>query len=174
MHAVKFFSQRGRVHESVGCGAASLMMLLRHHSPPIQIPSYRDLCECLWLTVDPEIKGHERRYGKGAYGTDVERALKGMVSTEDDYAKIEGTPESALRRLRKALTSGPVMTAMKGKGFGAGEGHWIVITGLQDGEVIYLDPWLRHREKRSLSPTDFRKHWDECAFFLKHRCKCNL
>ena len=150
-------------------------MILRHHSLPIRVPSYRDLCECLWLTVDPEIKGWDRRYGKGAYYTDVERALNGMVSTSDEtirYSKIQGKADQALRHLRRALKTGPVMSAMKGKGFGAGEGHWIVITGLEDNELRYLDPWLPRRKERSLSATEFSKHWDDYGFFLKHPCTC--
>src|SRR5262245_41267845 len=75
VHQVEFVSQRAYKHEDKGCGAASLMMLLKHHRLPIRTPSYRDLCECLWLTVDPEIKGWKREYGRGAYATDVERAL---------------------------------------------------------------------------------------------------
>lgn len=68
-------------------------------------PSYSELCECLWLTVDPEIKGWLRRYGKGAYCTDVERALRGMASFRGGqihFSKIEEEgAERALRRLAK-------------------------------------------------------------------------
>lgn len=176
LHSVEFVSQRGRDHENVACGAACLMMLLRHHEVPIRVPSYRDLCECLWLTVNPEIKGWRRRHGRGAYATDVERALHGMASPNDDhilFSKIEEEDdERALRRLRKALNSGPIMSAMQGKGFGAGEGHWVVITGYQDGELRYLDPWLRRKDERSLSRAAFRRHSDHYGFFLKHPCTC--
>jgi hypothetical protein len=174
-HKVEFFSQRGRDHENIGCGAASLMMLLRHHRLPIRVPSYRDLCECLWLTVDPEVKGWQRKWGRGAYQSDVERALNGMASSDKDYilfSKVdEKDSERAMPRIKKGLGFGPIMSAMKGKGFGAGEGHWVVITGYQDGELRYLDPWLRHGDEKALSSAAFRKHWDGCGFFLKLPCK---
>jgi hypothetical protein len=153
------------------------MMLLRHHQLPIPVPSYRQLCECLWLTVNPEIKGWPRRYGRGAYTTDVERALTGMASRDDDhvhFSKIEEkNAERAFHLIGKALNLGPVMSAVKGKGFGAGGGHWIVITSIQNNELRYLDPWLRRRTERSLSHIGFRKHWDEYALFLTHPCDCS-
>jgi hypothetical protein len=152
------------------------MMLLRHHQLPIRVPSYRDLCECLWLTVDPEIKGWQGKWGRGAYESDVERALTGMASGNNDhilFSKIgEEDAERAIHRIRRALNHGPIMSAMRGKGFGAGEGHWIVITGHQAGELRYLDPWLRRGDERILSGAAFRKHWDGYGFFLKHPCTC--
>jgi hypothetical protein len=177
LHSVKLISQRGRDYENFGCGAASLMMLLRHHELPIKVPFYRQLCECLWLTVDPEIKGWSRSDGKGAYESDVERALLGMASPLPDrrhiqFSKInEADPERALHRIARALKIGPVMSAMEGKGFGSGEGHWIVITGHQADKLYYLDPWPR-RQKKHLSRAEFREHWSGYGFFLKHPCTC--
>jgi ABC-type bacteriocin/lantibiotic exporter with double-glycine peptidase domain len=100
-----------------------------------------------------------------------------MVSTNGEgvrYSKIEGNADHALRRLGKALESGPAMAAMNGKGFGAGEGHWIVITGHENNELRYLDPWFPRRTERSLSATEFRKHWDDFGFFLIHPCNCKV
>lgn len=77
-HRVEFKSQTDEENAKFGCGAAALMMLLRHHKLPVRVPSYTQLCECLWLTVDPQIKGHSE--GRGAYGSDVERALEGIIS----------------------------------------------------------------------------------------------
>ena len=175
LHRIEFVTQRGRDHENIGCGAASLMMLLRHHELPIRVPSYSELCECLWLTVDPEIKGWHCRYGRGAYPSDVERALKGMASPDRrhiQFSKIEDADaERALRRIGRAISLGPVMSAMKGKGFGSEEGHWIVITGHQADELHYLEP-RRRRQKKCLPRAEFREHWDGCGFFLKHPCKC--
>jgi hypothetical protein len=174
LHLVEYKSQKDGPYEEIGCGAASLMMLLRHHVLPIRVPSYPQLCECLWLMVDPEIKGWARSNGRGAFTTDVERALRGMKSRNSDqiqFSRIEeADPERALRLITKALKLGPVMSTMKGKGFGAGEGHWIVVTGLQDGGLQCRDPW--HNKRRSLSLVEFRKHWDGDAFFLTHPCKC--
>jgi len=96
------------------------MMLLRHHVLPIRVPSYSHLCECLWLTVDPKIKGWAN--GRGAYTTDVERALRGMKSQQGhriQFSRIEDqSPESALHLIGKALNFGPIMCAMKGNALG--------------------------------------------------------
>jgi hypothetical protein len=153
------------------------MMLLCHHKLPVKAPSYPQLCECLWLNVDPEIKGWSRKDGRGAYESDVERALRGMASPPPKRGRIrfskidEPGSDAALRRIKLALRVGPVMSAMEGTGFGSGEGHWIVITGVEGDRIYYLDPWTR-RQKRSLSITEFRKHWSRYGFFLKHLCLC--
>jgi hypothetical protein len=176
IHSVAFESQLNNEHKSSGCGAASLIMLLRHHELPIRIPSYGELCECLWLTVAPEIKGCEAKYGRGAYGTDVHRALKGMKSPDGvgiEFSEIKGDDaKHALRRLTKALKCSPVMCAMKGRGFGGEQGHWVVIIGEKNSELHYLDPQIARREVKVVSHTNFHKHWDGCAFFLKQACKC--
>jgi Papain-like cysteine protease AvrRpt2 len=164
----------GRDHESNGCGAAALMMLLRHHKLPIRVPSHRDLCECLWLNVDPEIKGQEPGWGYGAYGSDVKRALEGMASVKEkiQHNAIEGDAKQTLGRITKALKTGPVMTAMKGRGFGGKDGHWVVITGCEDGELRYLDPQSTSGSEKRLPEAKFGSHWDYYAFFLKHPCNC--
>lgn len=176
-HTVQLVSQRDREYENFGCGAASLMMLLCHHRLPMKVPSYPQLCECLWLNVEPEIKGWPRSDGKGAYESDVKRALKGMASPRPNrrhiqFSKIDDAdPERALRRIVKALRIGPVMSAMEGKGFGSGEGHWIVITGDEADGLHYLDPW-RRRQRDRLSRTEFCEHWSRYGFFLEHPCTC--
>jgi hypothetical protein len=168
----------GLPHREFGCGAASLMMLMRHHREhlPIPVPKYEDLCECLWLTVDPAIKGQDRKWGKGAYATDVKRALCGMTSIAKGpikFTQIEDADAGrALRRIRTALRFGPVMVAMRGKGFGGSEGHWVVISGYQDGEIRYLDPLLSRSGQRRLPAARFSEHWDDCGFVLRYPCGC--
>jgi hypothetical protein len=87
------------------------------------------------------------------------------------FSMIEQTnAQFALDQIRKALYVGPVMCAFKGK-FGAEQGDWIVITGDQEGELRYRDPWPR-RQKKVMSYDEFRKHGDGYGFFLTHPCKC--
>jgi hypothetical protein len=65
---------------------------------------------------------------RGAYTSDVERALRGMKSQQGhriQFSRIEDqSPESALHLIGKALIFGPIMCAMKGKGLGAKDGYW--------------------------------------------------
>ena len=178
LHTVEFCSQMGHPHQEFGCGAASLMMLLRHHREhlPVPLPRYGQLCECLWLTVDPAIKGYDRKWGKGAYATDVERALNGMTSVANRRIKYTAINDAnagrALRRIRTALRFGPVMAAMRGKGFGGLNGHWVVITGCRNDEIRYLDPQLSGSGERCLATGKFADHWDGYGLVLKHSCRC--
>jgi len=177
LHRVEFWSQMGRRYQKIGCGAASLMMLLRHHREhlPILVPRYDDLCECLWLTVDPALKGQDRKWGKGAYAIDVQRALDGMRSSKRRirYATINDADAGrAIRRIRTALKFGPVMVAMRGKGFGGLGGHWVVIAGYDSHEFRYLDPQLSHAEVQCLAMAEFSEHWDGFGFVLRHSCGC--
>jgi hypothetical protein len=177
-HAVRFFSQRApkQVHRGFGCGVASLMMLLRHHRIPVPVPSYRQLCVCLWLSVPPSIKGWQQSDGMGAYWTDVERALRGMGSTNGELIKFSSIthedPETALKSIRRALKVGPVMTGMWGRGFGGASGHWIVIVGYEKGKLLYLDPSCLRKKVLHLPAEDFPQHWASYALYLRHPCHC--
>ena len=178
VHAVRFFSQRApnHLHRGFGCGVAALMMLLRHHQVPVPVPSYRQLCVCLWLTVPPSIKGWPQGSGMAAYSTDVERALYGLQSPTGKKIKFaaitDEEPEVALQSIRKALKVGPVMTGMWGRGFGGDFGHWIVVIGYQNGELLYLDPWCLRKQVRHLPAQDFPQHWASYALYFRHPCNC--
>jgi hypothetical protein len=114
LHDVSFFSQVGGQNSNIGCGSASVMMLLRHHELPIRVPSYSDLCQCLWLTVDPEIKGYDRAWGRGAYVNDVEPALQGLASPDDRHIHFQ---KIKARAVEKALPISEFQTHWDGVGF---------------------------------------------------------
>ena len=92
------------------------------------------------------------------------RITFGTITHED--------PQAVFKSIRSAVKSAPVMTAMRGRGFGGKLGHWIVVIGHEAGELLYLDPWCLRKEVWHISGEEFSQHWASYAVFLKHSCFC--
>lgn len=173
-HRIEFVSQRYRKDVAAfSCGVASLMMLLRSRlrGRSDAVPSFPQLAQMAWLTIEPRFKPYSHGGGFGAYFEDIVRALEGMGIGFEDLSRdnFDGANEIQ-RRFRMVLSSKPVMAGVKSCRFlwWEGDGHWIVLTGLAHGTLSYLDPWDRPSQatNRQLCWTDFLDEWDGAAIAL--------
>jgi uncharacterized protein YvpB len=159
MHRVPFVSQRDYAFAGVACGVAATMMLLKYHLRPKQIPSYLDLRKALGVHILPTGK----RQRNGVWGVDTDDVTKYFrrrgISYRATHHNTPTTMANVTRRLRRA----PLMVGMgKHERRWGKSGHWIVLTGIDDDYVTYLDPQFprSHSRPSRLPIRDFRRQWD--------------
>lgn len=157
MHDVPFESQYEGITDPAwqwrGCGITALRMVLNywHLQDPVHAaPSIGELFD-----VGMEL---------GAYREGVGWIHRGLVETARrygydgfgaDYAPNSPTPkgaEEAWEVLMKELERGPVLASVyAGLDSHRGGGHIVVVTGFQDGLVVFNDPEeMRAEEGRKL------------------------
>lgn len=147
-----FVSQQDQeLHSDVGCGVASLMMLLKagDFEP---LPSWGLLCHELALMKPPLEKGYSEQDPEiGLYPEDLMRyvvrhKLKFRIHFYEDEWQF-------------ALKKAPIMVLMDGILEEYPEdSHWVVLVDMDETGFIYLDPWQRHDESYVLhmSNSDFK------------------
>jgi len=165
----RFVSQIGKVNENTGCGVASTMMILRNVCESKNLPTYKELAECLWVNVNPEIKGFNKGYGKGVDFDDVVMFLKRVSSVYDfHYHKLEKS--NYINKLKNVLHNYPVMAAMENDVNGRWSGgHWIVLYGYGKSVIQYLDPQYKSSNRlhdETMSIEEFSKLWSGYAVWV--------
>ncbi len=159
MHKVPFVSQRDYAFESVACGVAATMMLLKHHFRRKRVPSYRELRKALGIDgASSRLSRQDHPLGVGPVDVTSYFRRRG-ISYRATHHKNQATWASLKRRLRRT----PVMVGMGKSEWRWGKsGHWIVLIGIDAETVTYLDPQFRHSHRRPSRMTirDFRRQWD--------------
>jgi hypothetical protein len=156
---VPYVSQMGRGPQSqtLGCGVASLMMLLKYHDYHVGLDhplSYEVLARVLRAYTQPEKKELRDRRGCGVYRRDVEKWLRGRDIPYKVWVRGRNNPEGPFD-VSAAL---PIMAEMNGECWSR-FGHWIVCIRATAQAVDYLDPQFRTRKIRSLPRSKFSKDW---------------
>lgn len=159
MHRVPFVSQRDYAFQSVACGVAATMMLLKFHFRQKRIPSYCDLRKALGVDVLPS-ESSRRDLVLGVEPEDVTRYFRQRgVSYRATHHNTRTTWTTLRRRLQRA----PAMVGMGSHDRRWGRsGHWIVLIDIDQETVTYLDPQFprSHRRPSGLPLRDFRRQWD--------------
>ncbi len=159
MHKVPFVSQRDYAFQSVACGVAATMMLLKHHFRRKRVPSYRELRKALGIDGPPS-QSRRRDIVLGAGPQDVTNYFRRHgISYRATHHKSRATWTTVKLRLQRA----PLMVGMGKSGWRWGKsGHWIVLIGIDAETITYLDPQFRrgYRRPSRLRIRDFRRQWD--------------
>lgn len=159
MHRVPFVSQRDYAFAGVSCGVAATMMLLKYHVRPKLIPSYRELRKALGVYILPSGMA-DRNAAWGVDTGDVTKYLRQRgIFCRATHRNTPTTYTTLTRRLRQA----PVMVGMgKHERRWGKTGHWIVLIGVDEEMVTYLDPQFprSHSRPNRLPLQDFRRQWD--------------
>ena len=166
MHQVSFMSQRENVLPDIGCGIASLMMLLRFHCKRRRIPSYEQLAHNLRADKLPSEKGYywyADTCGKGAYIDDVCLwLLRYGFAFQAMYQKSRFSESLLLQ----SLSVGPVMVGMKWHG-----GHWVVLVDFDGENITMFDPLRQSSERymRCMTHSTFFDAWQGRAISVLER-----
>ena len=167
MHSVPFVSQRDYAFAGVACGVAATMMLLKFHVRPKSVPSYTDLRKDLGVHNQPSGVAH-RNAASGVDTDDVTKYFRQRgISYRATHRNTPTTYTTLTRRLRRA----PLMVGMgKHQRRWGKSGHWIVLIGIDDEMVTYLDPQFprSHRRPSRLPLRDFRRQWDGVSIQFTH------
>jgi hypothetical protein len=163
---VTFISQRepyGNRYSNFGCGAACLLMLLRHRYIDRSFPDYESLCKQLRIEMLPSEKGYPYSddLGPGAYPEDIRDWLSaGGIAFTAATDQDSETPRGILDQLSRE----PVMVGID-DGL---TGHWIVFVKKCAQSVMYFDPFRLSTEsyRRYFRLNTFREIWDGHAFWL--------
>lgn len=135
-----FTSQHGQpIHEDFGCGVASLMMILKYiNFKPL--PSWIELCEDLNLTKKPTSRGYKQE--DPAIGLYPEDLFKYVITNNLPFRMHFFDDE-----WQESLRIAPIMVLLDGllEEF-PNDGHWVVVTTLDEGIFSYLDPWEKSFE----------------------------
>lgn len=133
---IVFVSQCFRKHADIGCGVASLMMLLKHRDEAFS-RSYNELADALRITDSVRKKWGEQYDGEGfgAYPADITKFLK---EERIPFIQIHRGGSAPLQLMR-VLETGPLMIGMSGEEWGE-YGHWIVLESKYRSGYYYLDP----------------------------------
>jgi len=159
MHRVPFVSQRDYAFAGVACGVAATMMLLKYHVRPKSIPSYRELRKALGVYILPNGQAHRN----AAWGVDTDDVTKYFRQRGISYRATHRNTPTTLTTLRGRLRRAPLMVGMgKHQRRWGKSGHWIVLIGIDDEMMIYLDPQFprSHSRPSRLPLRDFRRQWD--------------
>ena len=152
--AVPFYSQFKDISsakwQKVGCGVASLAMVIDYYKPAVPVNTL--LSEAVAL---------------GAY-SDAGWTYSGLIATSKKYG-MRGTSydlagsgmENAYAKFTTALADGPVIASVHYKFDPNGTiPHLVVITDVKNGMLHYNDPAAAAGDKQ-ISVADFQKAWKQ-------------
>jgi hypothetical protein len=139
-------------YPEVGCGVASLMMLLKavDFKP---LPSWRELCDELHLTKPTRQKGYSSK--DPALGLYSEDLFKFVIKSHLPF-RMHFFAKEWGASLKKA----PIMVLMaeNPKEFGQ-EGHWVILVSRKKEFFTYLDPWYKSDYTKHISSVGFKKYY---------------
>jgi uncharacterized protein YvpB len=124
------------LYPEVGCGVASLLMLLKHAQFE-PLPTWEALCKALRLDTPPFQKGYSGTDPAiGLYPEDLYRfVIQNGLSFRMHFLNEEW---------KEALEKAPIMVMMMGlirdHELDPHEAHWVVLTEFEDNIFTYLDP----------------------------------
>jgi len=134
-----------------GCGIAALAMEVEFFKPKSV-----SITTLLLQALD-----------SGAYTTDVgwkHKELAGLAGlyglTGKNYDLANADNETAFGRFKELLVGGPMIVSIHNK-FNpkATLGHLVVVTGIDNGTILYHDPAYGNKTERKITENDFLKGW---------------
>ncbi len=159
--AVPFYSQFEDIEypswQKVGCGVASLAMVLDYYLPTVSVN----------LVLS-------QATSSGAYLKDAGWTYKGLIGVAKKYG-LEGSSHdlaklstaAAYKQFKDYLKDGPVIASVHYKFDPKSKiPHLVVIDAVVDGVVYYNDPAAKSGQKQ-LSSADFLKAWKKRFIVLR-------